>query len=101
MRMFLALLKDLWVTLELPPSALYGYLQLGHACAAQFGRGGLHLQCDPLESVARREQLQKPISSFYKAIMLCQDSPLGRSLKKWKQDIPELEDHHIAELKSS
>lgn len=65
---------DLRLTLDLPHSAPYHYFQLWHACSIQFGRGEIQLECGPLESAARRVQLQKPVSSFYKT-MLYQDFP--------------------------
>lgn len=92
--------EDLKQNLGLPRSALYRYFQLRHACFAQFGTGELRLECGQIESVARRVCLHKPVSVFYRTIMLCQTSPLERSFGRWQRDIPQLEDHHIEELKS-
>lgn len=80
---------------NLPRSALFRYFQLRHAWFAQFGSGELSLECGPVESVARRVSLQKPVSAFYNTIMSYQPSPLEKSLGKWQRDIPQLEDHHI------
>lgn len=33
--------------------------------------------------------------------MLCQDSPLEKSFTRWKHNIPEMDDSHTEELKSS
>lgn len=67
----------------------------------QFGSRELCLERGTIRSVARREHLQKPVLTFYKTIMFSQASPLEKSFKRWQQDVPELEDHLIEELKSS
>lgn len=92
--------EDLKQTLGLPRSALYWYFQLRHACFAQFGYKELRLGCGPIESIARQVNLSKPVSTFYRSILICQPSPLEKSFQRWQRDIPQLVTCHFKELGS-
>lgn len=66
------------------------YIQLRHPARAQFPTQPL-LQLDPFEELLSQEDLEKPFSALYGALLIIDAPKIERLWDLWKQDIPSLD----------
>lgn len=65
----------------------FQYLQLRHAARAQF-LASPSLGMDPIEELLAQEQLLKPLSAPYLALLRVESPKMDRLWDKWKTDFP-------------
>lgn len=94
-------MAQLKVTLNQAEIQFYRYLQLRHACVAQFGSVIIQTQMLPFETRLWEPEPKKVVSQLYKILVTKLSNPLEKARAKWSVDIPSLDGDAWEEVKAN